>query len=531
MKSKRPRSPEAAAASLVSKLRNELENRTEERDQLSSKLASTGTLAAAVKEMGRRWLTDAVPSRLGAKGIDDPIYGHLLLDPTLATLLSHPLLQRLARVKQLSFSFSQFPSARHSRLSHSLGVAKNAEMAIAGILDRGEYYVVGETEPRRFGTEIIAQRGSLIQKAQVVALLHDVGHGPFGHALDYYAGAKTGARQPDKTYTISYLERHLAPTLRFLGIDDANIISILRPDRTALTGMDNLIGDIVDSSLDVDRMDYLMRDAHMTGLMMGFIHTSALIDFMKPVQDEGSFILAYDVEALGYMEHLIFARDTMYFHCYEQPRKRAAERILTRLVKSIEEDPRLGLTLDDMFALADEELTTLLRGIGGISEISKNLVEELMGDLDYVSVYEVPATTKHPDKARQPALPAKIATWLGDVTSDEREMAYISRPESWEKAIAQTSIGRERAWQIHVILPGPVAYQHAESETKLLMKDGGGRYRTVNFFDTSLAVKETLEHMNFKRQVIKIMCPANLPAKERDLIRDAARAFFDAPEG
>ncbi|PYX44543.1 MAG: hypothetical protein DMG79_20680 [Acidobacteria bacterium] len=128
MKSKRPKSPEAAAARLVSQLRNELENRTRERDQLSSKLASTGILPVAVREMGRRWLTDRVPERLEAKGIDDPIYGHFLLDPTLATLLSHPLLQRLARVKQLSFSFSEFPSARHSRLSHSLGAAKNAEM-------------------------------------------------------------------------------------------------------------------------------------------------------------------------------------------------------------------------------------------------------------------------------------------------------------------------------------------------------------------------------------------------------------------
>lgn len=526
MRSKRPRSPEAAAARLVSQLRGELENRTRERDQLSSELANTGILPAAVREMGRRWLTDRVPDQLGAKGIDDPIYGHFLLDPTLATLLSHPLLQRLARVKQLSFSFSEFPSARHSRLSHSLGAAKNTEMALAGILDRGWYYVEGETEPRRFSAEIAAQRDSLIQRAQIAALLHDVGHGPFGHALDYYAGAKTRSMHPDKTYTIRYLQDYLAPTLRSLGIEHSSIVSILSPDRYSLTGMDNLIADVIDSSLDVDRMDYLMRDAHMTGLMMGFINTLALINFMKPVKYEDSFILAYGEEALGYMEHFILARDAMYFQCYEHPRKRAAERILTRLVQSIEDDSRLGLTLNDMFALADEELTTLLRGIGGISEMSMKLVEELMGDLDYTVVYEVPATAKEDAKGKQSPLSTNIVSWLGLVSSNDREMAYVRQPESWEKTIAQNSIGKERSWQVQVVLPSPAAYDHAVSETKLLRKDASGHYATFGFFDESLVVKAISENMNRKRQFIRVMAPSGLPLNERERIRQAGATLF-----
>lgn len=529
MKSNRPRSPEAAAAILVSDLRNELENRTTERDQLSARLASAGVLPAAVREMGQRWLTNAVPSHLEPKGIDDPVYGHFLLDRTVATLLSHPLLQRLARVKQLSFSFSHFPSARHSRLSHSLGAAKNAEMAISGILDRGVYYVEGETEPRDLGAEITSQRNSLLQRAQVTALLHDVGHGPFGHALDYYAGAKTRSMHPDKKYTVKYVRQYLAPTLQSLGINDESILSILNLDRYDLTGMDNLIADVVDSSLDVDRMDYLMRDAHMTGLMMGFINTFALINFMKPVKDGDSFILAYGDEAIGYMEHFILARDAMYFQCYEHPRKKAAERILTRLVQNIEEDTRLGLTLDDMFALADEELTTLLRGIGGISEVSTKLVEELMGDLDYTVVYEAAATAKRDQKGNVPLMSTNIETWLGLASSNDKEMAYVMQPESWERTIARESIGEERSWQIQVVLPGPAAYQPAVNETKLLTKDAEGRYVTANFFDTSLIVKAILDNMNRKRQFIRVMAPSRLPPTERGQIRQAAAVLFEPP--
>src|ERR1700674_4344687 len=102
---KRPKSIEAAVASQISKEREALAKCVEERDQIASKLADfqKNFLPAAIREMGKRWLTDRVPDRLEAKGIDDPIYGHFLLDSTLATLLSHPLLQRLARVKQLSF--------------------------------------------------------------------------------------------------------------------------------------------------------------------------------------------------------------------------------------------------------------------------------------------------------------------------------------------------------------------------------------------------------------------------------------------
>src|SRR5438034_2490540 len=159
------------------------------------------------------------------------------------------------------------------------------------------------------------------------------------------------------------------------------------------------------------------------------------------------------------------------------PEKKAAERIFTRLVKSVVEDVRLGLTLDEIFALADEELTTILRGLGTGDGMSQNFAEELMGDLNYVPVYEITATEKGG------ALPPKIEAWLGDVTGDENEVAYIVRPDSWERSIAQNSIGLERAWQIQVILPDPGVYLQQHSATKLLKKDDSGRYKAVNFFD------------------------------------------------
>jgi HD superfamily phosphohydrolase len=518
----RPRSPELAAANLVIEARRDLEKCRVERNASNERLAElqSGLFSAAVKELGRRWLTATVPSPTENKAIDDPIYGHIVLDKALATVVSHPLLQRLARVKQLSFSFAHFPSSRHSRLSHSLGVAKNADRALSGIFDRGVYYVVGEKQPIQFDSQVVEQRRELVRKARVAALLHDVGHGPFGHALDSYVGIKLGVERPDKRFTETYVREFLTPTLQSVQIDAANVLSILSSDRADLKGVDQLISDIIDSSLDVDRMDYLMRDAHMTGLMMGFVNTSALFDFMMPVLDQESFILAYDEQALGYMEHLILARDFMYFNCYEHPRKRAGERIFTRLVQSIVEDSRLKLSLDQIFALADEEITTAVTGIGTGNELSQRLAEELMGDLDYVCVLEVPATEKEGD------LPLVVGNWLRDVLIDDRRIAYITRPGHWEEEIAKKSIGLERAWQVQAILPNPGLYQQATSATKLVTTDSEGRCQIENFFDRSRIVKEISGRMNLQMRTIMIMCPAKLPSIERDQIRNAAAALF-----
>jgi len=184
------------------------------------------------------------------------------------------------------------------------------------------------------------------------------------------------------------------------------------------------------------------------------------------------------------------------------------------------EDRRLGLSLDQIFALADEELMAAVTGIGTGNEMSQHLADELMGDIDYVCVYEVPATEK------EEVLPPIIENWQRDVLIGDRQIAYITKPGNWEKEIAENSVGAERAWQIQVILPDPGLYQQAHSETKLVITDNAGRCQIVNFFDRSRIVKEILARMNLQRQTIMVMCPARLPSGERDQIKDAAASLF-----
>src|ERR1035438_981662 len=134
-------------------------------------------------------------------------------------------------------------------------------------------YIFTETSPRCFPAEVMETRKRLVQKAKLIALLHDLGHGPFGHALDNYiafANAGRSSPAPDKYFTSIYIKTYLSETLKAFDFDPDNIISILEPsERYRLTGTDLLIGELIDSPIDVDRLDYLVRDAHMTGLTMG----------------------------------------------------------------------------------------------------------------------------------------------------------------------------------------------------------------------------------------------------------------------
>lgn len=115
----------------------------------------------------------------------------------------------------------------------------------------------------------------------------------------------------------------------------------MHPDRDGLSLWDTLAADLLDSALDADRMDFLVRDAHMTGLSMGVTGIEALIERMCPFQDEDQIFLAFHSSCLPYVEDFLTAREKMYALCYENPSKLAAERIFTRLVENLLREHKL----------------------------------------------------------------------------------------------------------------------------------------------------------------------------------------------
>jgi HD superfamily phosphohydrolase len=510
--------PRAVEETFIELIHAERTTRLALEDEKQTLLANRD-FAGIVKILANRWTSSALVPIREPRTLDDPVHGSIELDTKLATVLGHPMVQRLNRVRQLSFSYAQFPSSTHSRLSHSLGVARNAEVALSRILDAGVYYIPGDRGPREMPAEILGNRRALVQKAKMVGLLHDLGHGPFGHALDNYVGFANLQRSnpaPDKIYSARYILTYLAPTLTELGFNPEEIVRILDPtERFRLAGIEPLIGDIVDSSLDVDRMDYLIRDAHMTGLTMGFTNADALLRSLRPVLEADLYTLAFDEAAVGYMEHFLYAREAMYLHCYEHPRKRAAERIFERLIQDLAEDGSLGVNLDDLYVLTDEEILCALTTSCANSKTRRCLVNELMGDLDYITIHGVSIKNKH-------GSPASL--WFDGATmgrTGDLKLRYIRQPAQWEESIASATVGVDRISQIQVVVPPPSACIQKSSAARILIEGESG-FQCQELFKVLPRVERILAEMAPARARITVMCSNRFTAAEKEQIKQAS---------
>ena len=120
----------------IEQLKKAVEEARKETSELQEKLEgiSNEKLPGVIKDLGKWWLSPyEIRVADDCVGIVDPIYGYITIEQELIPLLMHPLIQRLNFVRQLSFSYLEFPTAQHTRLAHSLGVCKNAELALDAI--------------------------------------------------------------------------------------------------------------------------------------------------------------------------------------------------------------------------------------------------------------------------------------------------------------------------------------------------------------------------------------------------------------
>ena len=216
------------------------------------------------------------------KIIKDPVHGYVEADATALRLLDSPDVQRLRHVSQLGFANLVYPGANHTRFEHSLGT-----MHLAGLMCRELGLDDGETK--------------LVTTA---ALLHDIGHGPFSHVTEPVMEEFTGRSHHQIDCLVG--EGTIAAVLEAEGIDPAEVCA-------AVSG-EHRLASIIHGSLDVDRMDYLMRDAHYTGVPYGTVDAHRLIR-STILTDSGVALYEGGINAA---ESLLIARTLMrpavYFH-------------------------------------------------------------------------------------------------------------------------------------------------------------------------------------------------------------------------
>lgn len=223
--------------------------------------------------------------------IKDPIYGYIRLTEVERNVIDTLAVQRLRRIRQLAGAEFVYPAANHTRFEHVLGA-----MYLAG--------VVAENLPASLSTEEK-------QKVRLAGLLHDVGHAPFSHLFEPFLLKYLGRNHEDmSTWIIA--NSSLTSVIEAQGFD-AKELSELAVGKFSKPGK-RFLGQIISSSFDVDKMDFVVRDSYHTGAGYGSVDVFRLIYTMDILGDN----LAVDITALPALESLILARlesfRAIYFH-------------------------------------------------------------------------------------------------------------------------------------------------------------------------------------------------------------------------
>ena len=301
----------------------------------------------------------------------DPIYGSVRLDKNLSEFVLHPIVQRLNEIRQLGFAFTSFPSATHTRLAHSIGVCYLAGQVMQRVLRDGILYTMSGKEDINLGKEEIKK---LIFKASLCGLIHDVSHCAFGHTVDQLLaglinhsgeGLPQEAKPVDKRMFGHLVELHLKHLIE-PHFDVGEIVQIVTGQTASMDvnadPWDFFISMLINSDADVDRVNYLQRDALFTAEPSGALNVPALINAIRPWKAEDQRIyMTFAEDFVPLVEDLVLARDLMYLRCYDSSSKLVGEWLALRSINMLlDKLPELKDHLDSFTLLTDAQLPELL---------------------------------------------------------------------------------------------------------------------------------------------------------------------------
>ncbi|MBL7865132.1 MAG: HD domain-containing protein [Cyclobacteriaceae bacterium] len=280
------------------------------------------------------------------KIINDPVYGFIpIKSDTIFDLMEHPFLQRMRHIRQLGLADLVYPGAIHTRFHHAIGAMHLMYQALDVLQTKGIEVTKEEKEA-----------------AQIAILLHDIGHGPFSHAL----------------------EETLLPNIRHESLSFLLMKDLNRQFRGALdmairifqnTHPKKFLHQLVSSQLDIDRLDYLNRDSFFTGVREGSIGTDRIIAMLNVVKGQ----LVVEEKGIYNIESFISSRRLMYWQVYLHKAAVSAERLLVNIIKraqylasSGEKIPcstALSIFLHNSYTLDDfSEKRDLLKAFGTLDD-------------------------------------------------------------------------------------------------------------------------------------------------------------------
>ena len=246
------------------------------------------------------------------KIINDPIYGFIHIPfKIIGELIEHPYFQRLRRISQLGLSSLVYPGANHNRFHHAIGTMHLMHTAIQTLKSKGHKITKKEHEA-----------------ALIAILLHDIGHGPFSHALE----SSIVHNLSHEKISIMFMQK--------LNVEFKGKLS-LAIDIFQKKYKKKFLYQLVSSQLDVDRLDYLNRDSFYSGVNEGIINSDRIITMLNIKNNE----LVVDLKGLHSIEKFIIARKLMYWQVYLHKTVLSAEYTLMKILKRAKELTQKGVSI------------------------------------------------------------------------------------------------------------------------------------------------------------------------------------------
>ena len=296
------------------------------------------------------------------KILNDPVHGFInVLSGNLFDVVEHPYFQRLRRIKQLGLTYFVYPGALHTRFHHTLGATHLMLQAIEVLQQKNED---------------ISENEAL--SAQYAILLHDIGHGPFSHALEH-----TIIKDLSHEILSSYLMSEFNDMFNGKLEDAIRIFNDEYPKK--------FLHQLVSSGLDVDRLDYLKRDSFFTGVSEGVISSERIIKMLKVV--DGRIVV--EAKGLHSVENFLISRELMYWQVYLHKTVISAEQMLVKILLRARE---LAMRGEEVFAtpafkfflyekLGEDDLLTSVDFLGEKKKVLE--IFTLLDDYDIMTSLKV----------------------------------------------------------------------------------------------------------------------------------------------
>jgi HD superfamily phosphohydrolase len=384
--------------------------------------------------MRQHW-TDAdglplLPDEQPVSTVRDSLYDLIPLGPHELKLIGTAPFLRLQKIKQLSFVYRVWPGATHTRYEHSLGCYHLAVRALRSLLQHGD----------NGGLDGIAI--SSVQTLVVAALLHDIGHYPYSHTLEglgypIILHEKVGRSIIENSEIATILERdyHLSPERVADFIDP--------PKAKVLPADDELLSSLLSGALDVDKLDYLPRDARACNVPYGGVDVARLLSALRIHPNvNGRQHIVVTHKGISPLHSLLHARQEMFDNIYWHHTSRALQ---VMLMRAVQEALLCGaLHAEQLVGLDDASLLTLLAN-ERMPASSRTLTEDLELRRPFKGVLEIShaagrffkrleALFWDPNRRRhiEQLLAAELASVLEIEIADYEVLLDIPRPEKWE---------------------------------------------------------------------------------------------------